>query len=102
MSNRSREYYRCMARRKALRKRRISKAVFGWEYYDNIHQYSKNKIHCSCPDCSTKTRNKGKRKKGNYCRAINYKGTDLIKQTSMDEQMYEYNGKKIRRSVKYW
>ena len=23
-------------------------------YYDNIHQYSKNKIHCSCPLCSGK------------------------------------------------
>jgi hypothetical protein len=22
--------------------------------YDNLHQYSKNKVHCSCPDCRGK------------------------------------------------
>ena len=52
---RDRGYYRRMARRKALRKRRISKEILHWDYYDNLHQYSKNKIHCSCPLCSTKT-----------------------------------------------
>ncbi len=29
-----------------------------WMLYDNLHQYSKNKIHCSCPMCSAKTNNK--------------------------------------------
>lgn len=52
---------------KALRKKKIAKEVywspaFAWEYYDNLHQYSKNKIHCSCPICATKTKNKGRRK----------------------------------------
>lgn len=28
-------------------------------FYQNLHQYSKNKIHCSCPMCSAKTKNKG-------------------------------------------
>ena len=28
--------------------------------YDNLHQYSKNKIHCSCPICSAKTNNKNR------------------------------------------
>lgn len=37
---------------KALRKRNM--ACFEW--YDNLHQYSKNKIHCSCPLCSCKTK----------------------------------------------
>ena len=42
---------------KALRKRSIahSYALFvytGW--YDNLHQYSKNKIHCSCPVCGSR------------------------------------------------
>lgn len=41
---------------KALRKRNICRNYYGWEYYDNLHQYSKNKIHCSCPMCSTKVR----------------------------------------------
>ena len=29
-------------------------------FYENLNQYSKNKIHCSCPMCSVKTKNKGK------------------------------------------
>lgn len=34
---------------KAVRKQRIYPG-----YYGNLHQYSKNKIHCSCPMCSAK------------------------------------------------
>ena len=40
--------------RKAIRKKKIINA-YGWDYYDNLHQYSKNKIHCSCPLCRGKT-----------------------------------------------
>lgn len=51
--------------RKAIRKRNIAKEVYpsesNWEYYDNLHQYSKNKIHCSCYLCSYKTRDKKKK-----------------------------------------
>ena len=36
---------------KAIRKQKIAREVLGWEYYNNLHQYSKNKIHCSCPLC---------------------------------------------------
>ena len=43
--------------KKAIRKRKIINA-YGWDYYDNLHQYSKNKIHCSCPMCRRKTNNK--------------------------------------------
>ena len=43
---------------KALRKRQICRKYYGWEYYDNLHQYSKNKIHCSCPICAAKTKTK--------------------------------------------
>ena len=83
------QYNRDVSRRKALRKRRITKEVYcyfnhDWEYYDNLHQFSKNKIHCSCPACSTKTRNKDRRDKKNYDRSINYKKSDLNKQISMD------------------
>lgn len=99
-------YNRDVSRRKALRKKRLSKEVCwtpsGWDYYDNLHQFSKNKIHCSCPNCSTKTRNKGKRNRANYHRAINYKKSDLNKQLSMDEKMYEYTGKKIHRRTTTW
>ena len=105
--SRSRDYNRKMAYKKALRKQRIAREVYSWsnpewEYYDNLHQYSKNKVHCSCPDCSSKTRNKGRRGKSNYNRSINYKRPDLIQQISMDNQMEEYDGSKIHRRVKYW
>lgn len=103
---RSKAFNRDVSYRKAVRKRRIARETYHWnsewEYYDNLHQYSKNKIHCSCPDCSTKTRNKGKRGKGNYNRSINYKRSDLIQQISMDQQMEEYDGRSRHRSVKYW
>lgn len=40
---------------KALRKKNICEKFYGWQYYHNLHQYSKNKIHCSCPLCRAKT-----------------------------------------------
>lgn len=76
---------------KALRKRRIDRAVFypfyyrgtycgeHMDMYKNLHQYSKNKIHCSCPKCSAKTRNKGRRDRKNYGPSINYKISDVRK-----------------------
>ena len=91
-------YNRDVSHRKALRKKRLSKEVCwspkGWEYYDNLHQFSKNKIHCSCPSCSSKTRNKGKRryKAGNYMRHLNYKVSELKRQISMDDEEFEYTG----------
>ena len=71
---------------KALRKRRIDRAVYHYYYrdrdygfYNNLHQYSKNKIHCSCPLCSAKTRNKGRRDRKNYAPSLNYKHSDIKK-----------------------
>ena len=104
----SRAYNRDVSRRKALRKQRIAKEIYynwgnvlvgdpSWEYYDNLHQYSKNTIHCSCPCCSSKTRNKGRRKRGNYQRALNYKLSDLKKIIRMDEEEMEYLGNKTKR-----
>ena len=62
----------------------------GW--YDNLHQYSKNKIHCSCPMCSAKTRNKGRRRKNKpYAPAINYTMADLRQQMRLTESEKEYN-----------
>ena len=90
------QYNRDVSRRKALRKRRITKEVYcysnhDWEYYDNLHQYSKNKIHCSCPCCNTKTRNKGSRryKSGNYNPAVHYRASDLRRVIEMDEDLRE-------------
>ena len=40
---------------KAVRKKNIAEHNYGFSYYDNLHQYSKNKVHCSCPLCAGKT-----------------------------------------------
>ncbi len=76
---------------KALRKRRIDHDIYCHYYYrgtakdpeagyyKNLHQYSKNKIHCSCPMCSAKTRNKGRSKHKGMSPTINYKISDVRK-----------------------
>ena len=46
-------------------------------YYDNLHQYSKNKIHCSCSYCSAKTSKNG------------YTNTDKKKLLNLEEQLNE-------------
>lgn len=59
--------------------------------YDNLHQYSKNKIHCSCPMCSAKTRNKGHRRKAkNYAPSINYTMMDQRRQQAMDADEFDF------------
>ena len=100
---------RDVTRRKALHRRNLARKIYPYDehdYYDNLHQYSKNKIHCSCPICSTKTRNKGHRryktKAGNFCRSINYGKSDLLKQIDMDEQMREAGFAAPQRRVKEW
>lgn len=40
---------------KAIRKRNLDRSICDYDgLYKNLHQYSKNKIHCSCPFCSAK------------------------------------------------
>lgn len=50
--------YRALRRylntKKALRKRNICRKVYGHEWYFSLHEYSKNKIHCSCGMCRFK------------------------------------------------
>lgn len=79
---------------KALRKRRIDHNLYYGDFfwYDSLHQYSKNKIHCSCAMCSRKTRNKGKRRhlSGNYMPSIYYCWSDLRKIQSMEEKEKEF------------
>ena len=81
---RTRAQRRYDSRRKALRKRRITKEVYlesdEHPYYDNLHQFSKNKIHCSCPDCQMKSR---------HC----LKHSDLQKKEAMDSSMKELEEK---------
>ena len=66
---------------KAKRKMEINNIIFSIDnilFYDNLHQYSKNKIHCSCPLCSAKTRN------------IGNSISDERKKNSLDSQMEDY------------
>lgn len=55
MKNHTREQVRHNEWKHAIRKKNICKHVFGFDYYDNLHQYSKNKIHCSCWLCRSKS-----------------------------------------------
>lgn len=64
---------------KALRKKRIDNHICGYHIYKSLHQYSKNKVHCSCPGCSAKTRNKGNSKHKGMSPPINYKISDVRK-----------------------
>lgn len=88
---------------KALRKKRIDHDVYckyyyrgtvkdeTAGYYKNLHQYSKNKIHCSCPMCSAKTRNKGSSKHKGMSRPINYKISDMRKINKLEYEDREEN-----------
>lgn len=55
-----RNYIREMCWKHATRKQWTAKHCYGWDYYDNLHQYSKNKIHCSCPLCREQRTNSPK------------------------------------------
>ena len=78
---------------KAIRKRNLSHYYGHWidsdgnehEYYDNLHQFSKNKIHCSCPFCRSKTA----KKKQVWSGGKNWSITDRKKIDEMKEQVLE-------------
>ena len=75
--------------KKAIRKRNI--CLDGWDHsdrYDNLHQYSKNKIHCSCCLCGSKTKNKGKRRQRPYNYMPSYNPT-IPMLRRIDEMNYE-------------
>lgn len=83
--------------KKAIRKKNIAKHIYLMEdefpYYDNLHQYSKNKIHCSCPLCAAKTNSRkigrvyeGFHRTGKY----NYKISELKKYESSKSDLNEY------------
>ena len=56
----NRNYIREMCWKHATRKQWTAKHCYGWDYYDNLHQYSKHKIHCSCPLCREQRTNSPK------------------------------------------
>lgn len=68
---------------KAIRKRKIATKIYKTSYYDNLHQYSKNKIHCSCPLCAFN------HKKNGY---VNYPISDIRRISSMNYQLIDLDG----------
>lgn len=83
MANRSRAYYRKMRVKHIHRKKKIAELYYGWGYYRIDGKYSKGKIHCSCPMCSEKTKNK----KNHYYPSRNWKHSDKVKIEKMNSQL---------------
>lgn len=94
----TRAYNRHQMWRKAIRKRHICEQIYRnyWlngtivkgSYYNNLHQYADNKIHCSCGMCCAKTNNKTKRKvHGNYAPSRNYKHNEQKQLLDMEQQL---------------
>ena len=89
---RDRGYYRTM-RARSIRKKKARSAYYHW-YVEHDGYLSKGKIHCSCPCCSPKSKNKGGRRynhNGNYNPSYNWKHSDLIKIQSMEDELKELN-----------
>lgn len=105
MKSYSRAYNRDISRRKAKRKQKIAKEIYhGYPYYDNLNQFSKNKIHCSCPWCNSKSRNKGRRRtrQANYQRSLNWNAADTRKLIAMDEDEFEILGIRYQKRRRRW
>ena len=73
---------------KALRKKEISESVYPNRsgYYENLHQYSKNKIHCSCKLCRAKTN----KQKSSWTFGKNFCISDLKKIEKMESELFEW------------
>ena len=72
---------------KAIRKQKIIKQ-YGFDWYRNLHQYSKNKIHCSCPLCRSKTNNKTH--KHVWFPVMNWPMCDLRRIHEMDDEKRDF------------
>lgn len=86
---RKRDYQKAVSKRNKDISRKISfdngtSTVHPW--YSNLHQYSKNKIHCSCPLCAFNAKRHGR---------IIFGRTlpmgDKRREESCADQMKEYN-----------
>lgn len=75
---------------KAIRKKKITESYscFSPEYpwYDNLHQFSKNKIHCSCPLCRCKTNDRDTA----FGTRVHWPMHDIRQLEDMSEQIDEY------------
>ena len=77
--------------KKAIRKCRLDRELDASnrnhkDIYSNLHQYSKNKIHCSCPLCNAKT---AKTKKSYGHSGKNWSPNDQRKIDEMEDQSQE-------------
>lgn len=93
MAIHDRAYTRAKSYSKAMRKYNIDKDIAAgrWPlYYNNIHQYADNKIHCSCHWCSTKTNNKHGRA-NRWEPEKNWSIADKRKIENMENQIEELN-----------
>ena len=71
--DKSRAKRRRTDRSKAYSKAKLDRQISYFVCYKNLHQYSKNKIHCSCPACSAKSNTRKYKSKGaNGHRRCNY------------------------------
>lgn len=82
--------------KKAIRKRRIDRETQipnSSDWYDNLHQYSKNSIRCGCGMCKRyyKTNNKGRRRfiSKNYAPSKNWQPADRRRIEEMNDQMFD-------------
>ena len=75
---------------KAIRKQKLYRYFMSYckdeDLYDNLHQYSKNKIHVSDAYGGNKTNNRGRKKYyGQACKL--WKASDLKKVVGLMEQL---------------
>lgn len=90
----SRKYLRDQDYRHAIRRRNLDRALSSYlfgDWYNNLHQYSKNKIHCSCGLCSCKTNGSRARRHGVKTMepAENWSMKDKKRIDEMEEQVEE-------------
>lgn len=90
MAIHNRAYTRAKTWTKALRKYHIDrdKSAGRWSlWYDNLHQYADNAIHCSCPMCRAKTNNKNRKGGRSYESPKNWSISDKRKIDEMEGQL---------------
>ena len=90
MAIHDRAYDRAKSHSKALRAYHIDRDISAgrWpSYYNNLHQFEKNKIFCSCPMCSAKTNNKNRKGGRGWEPSKNWSISDQRKLDSMKGQL---------------
>lgn len=89
---RDRNYYREMREKHIKRKKRISNSYHYPLELKFDGMYSKGKIYCSCPMCANKTNTKhlGKAHMFYAPKLKNWKHSDLVHITAMEQELNDY------------